>query len=76
MNFVLCLTMLNMIWSDQMTKMVTLSVYESFHVIRPNLLKVRARTDPDLPILVIFCYKKMKENRDGARTATQTLDTE
>ena len=22
---------------------------ESFHVIRPNLLEVRARTDPDLP---------------------------
>ena len=27
---------------------------ESFHVIRPNLLEVRARTDPDLSGLVIF----------------------
>ncbi len=28
--------------------------YESFRVIRPNLLEVRARTDPDLPGLVVF----------------------
>ncbi len=27
---------------------------ESFHVIRPNLREVRARTDPDLASLVIF----------------------
>ncbi len=30
------------------------STSESFHVIRPNLLKVRAQTDPDLPNLIIF----------------------
>ena len=29
---------------------------ESFHVIRPNLLGVRARTDPDLSSLVGTCY--------------------
>ena len=28
---------------------------ESFYVIRPNLLKVCARTDPELSSLVIFC---------------------
>ncbi len=27
---------------------------ESFHIIRPNLGKARARTDPDLPDLVIM----------------------
>ena len=30
------------------------NIIESFRVIRPNLLEVRARTDPDLPGLVIF----------------------
>ena len=29
-------------------------IFESFRVIRPNLPEVRARTDPDLPGLVIF----------------------
>ena len=44
---------------------------ESFRVIRPNLLEVRAQTDPDLP-----GYKRMKQIGDGARTAIRTLDTE
>ena len=48
---------------------------ESFRVIRPNLLEARARTDRDLPGLVIN-YKRMKQIGDGARTATRTLDME
>ncbi len=36
--------------------------FESFRVIRPNLLEVSAGTDPDLPGLVIF-YDCQTEKR-------------
>ena len=34
---------------------------ESFCVIRPNLLRVRARTDPDLPNLVMLFLLKQTQ---------------
>ncbi len=53
-------------------------IIESFHVIRPNLLEVHARTHPDLSGLVIYYvnYERMVQIGDGARTAIRTLDLE
>ena len=51
---------------------------ESFRVICPNLLIVRAQTDPDLLTQQPETgnYKKMKQIGDIALTATRTLDAE
>ncbi len=40
--------------SDHFSEIPATPLKESFRVIRPNLLEVRARTDPDLPGMVIF----------------------
>ena len=55
---------------------ISVTVKESFRVIRPSLREVRG--GPTLIWLVwwYYIYKRMKQIGDGARTATRTLDME
>ena len=61
-------------WMRTRKKITNNYKIESFRVNRSNLLKVHARTDHDLPSLVIFYV--MKQIGNGARTGRLPVDTE
>ncbi len=58
-------------YSPEKDKKTTTFILKSFHVKRSNLVEVRARTNPDLPSLVIFERSKILDHEqigNGAHT--------